>query len=58
LDSSNNAYRTHVIRPAQVKDLLDDFVGRLVRVVAGATHARREPGFAELATSFSPQVES
>ena len=47
-----------MVCPAQVKDLLDSLIGRLVRVVVAAGPATREPGFAELLVSVSPEVES
>jgi len=40
-----------------VQDLLDDLVRCLVRMIVRTVLTTREPGFAELAVSISPEVE-
>ena len=57
LQVPDDANRTHVIRPAKVQDLLDDLVRCLVRMIVRTVLTTREPGFAELAVSISPEVE-
>ncbi len=53
----DDANWAHVLRPTQVKDLLDDLIGCLVRVIVRAAPATRESSFAELAVPVSPEIE-
>ena len=57
LEIPDDANRSHRVRPTEVQDLLDHLVGRLVRVVVGASPSPRKSGFAELSLSVSPQIE-
>jgi len=57
LQVPHDAHRPHVVRAAQMQDLVDDPIGRLVRVVMGAAPPTLQPLVAELSISGSPEVK-
>ena len=53
----DDAYRTHVVGPAQVQDLLHHFFRGLVRVVVGDAHSTLQPLVPRLPVPIAPKIE-
>ena len=58
LQVPNDAYRPHVVRAAEIQDLLDDLIRSLVgMVVVAAAPPTLEPLVARVSVPFSPEGE-
>ena len=56
LQVPDNAYRPHVVGPAQVQNLVHDLISRFVRVIVGAAPPTSQPLLAEFTISVPPEV--